>query len=362
MYDIGFLYGPWSGGNNYGVIPVTLSLSCGSETLYSATVTPTYGKKDFQEHSGSVFIGFPGEYKLKFTTDSGAGWVYCMVDDVNLALAAPLESVTVGADGVFDVNGKKNFQNVAVTLDGGTLRNSGGDVDDASAQLANVGVTAEGAALEFPNSYGLVGSGYGPTALDLGGTSLSVSIASGKVFRLYNTTVRNGGLTLSGDGCMKVDKGAVTAADVSLKAGSALNMAAPLSVRDYEATYAGAGNAGDAALNVSGTFKPVGAGFYAPTMHGGSAIDLTAWEGNLPPAGIKVADADAISTVTISLAAADPGAKAWAKARQSLLTWSAPPENVEFVLDAESAQRYRLVSTGTALLLTQKPGFMIIVK
>ena len=362
LYDIGFLYGPWSASSNYGVIPVTLTLSCGDETLYSATVTPTKGAKDFQEHSGSVFIGFPGEYKLKFTSGSGSGWVYCMVDNVNLALATPLRSATVGADGVFDVNGKKNFQNVAVTLDGGTLRNSGGDADDASAQLANVSVTAEGAALEFPNSYGLVGAEYGPTVLDLGGTVLPVSVASGKVFRLYNTTVRNGSLVLMGDGCLKTDKNAVTAADVSLKAGCALNMAAPLSVRDYEAAYAGTGNAGSAALNVSGTFKLVGAGFYPPVLQAGASLDLTEWEGALPLAGVSVADAASASTLTVSLDPESATTKAWARSKQQLLAWDAKPENTAFKLDSASAARYKLLADGTGLYLGLKGGFILIVR
>ena len=279
--------------------------------------------------------------------------------------------VVVNAGCAFDFNGYELYVDYSFVLNGGELRNTGAAKGWNKAQVSTVSLTAD-SSLSLDRSYGMVGGGISETNLKLDGNTLTINTASGSQAIFENTTATAGKVVAQGAGELYIGpppsfsnqsgcNGFLgTATDVSIAC--ALNLQHWMKVRDYTALYDGSGNSGTAVLEVYGTFKPVGTGFYAPTMQGGSAIDLTEWEGTLPPAGIKVADVDSASTVTVKLDTDSPDTKAWARTRQNLITWETAPVNVTFVLDSESERHFRLVKSDTALQLTPKPGFIIIVK
>lgn len=250
------------------------------------------------------------------------------------------DPITVSAGGTFDFNGMRDFFNYQLALDGGTARNTGADVPNGAAQIASVIVTAEGSRFEAQNNIGLINLSYTQAKLDLRGRTLTVDIAAGKSFWLYNTVVSNGTLDVTGAGTLDMDKTAIVATNASFRIDSAMNVKVPVSVRDYIALFAGNNGTGTAALNVYGTFKPSAHNyFYGPTMQDGSTIDLSARTSPMPPVSdswdgersLKFAPG---ATVTI-----DVGDRAATLARGTrLMSWSAIPDGVTFTFGPEAAQ------------------------
>ena len=248
--------------------------------------------------------------------------------------------ITVAAGGTFDFNGQHDFYSYQMTLDGGTIRNTGADLGGNTAQVGSLAVTAEGSRFEAPNNIGLINLSYTQAKLDLRGRTLTVDIAAGKSFWLYNTVVSNGTLDVTGAGTLDMDKTAIVATNASFRIDSAMNVKVPVSVRDYIALFAGNNGTGTAALNVYGTFKPSAHNyFYGPTMQDGSTIDLSARTSPMPPVSdswdgersLKFAPG---ATVTI-----DVGDRAATLARGTrLMSWSAIPDGVTFTFGPEAAQ------------------------
>ena len=248
--------------------------------------------------------------------------------------------ITVAAGGTFDFNGQRDFYSYQMTLDGGTIRNTGADLGGNTTQVGSLAVTADGSRFEAPNNIGLINLSYTQTLLDLRGHTLTVDIAAGKSFWLYNTVVSNGTLDVTGAGTLDMDKTAIVATNASFRIDSAMNVKVPVSVRDYIALFAGNNGTGTAALNVYGTFKPSAHNyFYGPTMQDGSTIDLSArtssmtlvsdaWDGDRT---LKFASG---ATVTI-----DVGDRAATLARGTrLMSWSAIPAGITFTFGPEAAQ------------------------
>ena len=247
--------------------------------------------------------------------------------------------ITVSTGGTFDFNGMRDFYSYQMTLDGGTIRNTGADLGGNTAQVGSLAVTAEGSRFEAPNNIGLINRSF-QANLDLRGHTLTVDIAAGKSFWLYNTVVSNGTLDVTGAGTLDMDKTAIVATNASFRIDSAMNVKVPVSVRDYIALFAGNNGTGTAALNVYGTFKPSAHNyFYGPTMQDGSTIDLSArtspmllvsdaWDGER---SLKFTSG---ATVTI-----DVGDRAATLARGTrLMSWSAIPDGVTFTFGPEAAQ------------------------
>ena len=248
--------------------------------------------------------------------------------------------ITVAAGGTFDFNGQRDFYSYQMTLDGGTIRNTGADLGGNTAQVGSLAVTADGSRFEARKNIGLLNHDHGQTLLDLRGHTLTVDIAAGKSFWLYNTVVSNGTLDVTGAGTLDIDKTAIVATNASFRIDSAMNVKVPVSVRDYIALFAGNNGTGTAALNVYGTFKPSAHNyFYGPTMQDGSTIDLSARTSPMPPVsdswdGDRTLKFASGATVTI-----DVGDRAATLARGTrLMSWSAIPDGVTFTFGPEAAQ------------------------
>ena len=171
------------------------------------------------------------------------------------------------------------------------------------------------------------------------------------------------------DGTMAV-AGVIYATNTTFDISGKLNMGNTLNASNYVARYTGNANSGTGALNVYGTFKPVGAGFYGPTMQDGSTVDLSEWKTDAEAtsrfplessyANKKTMSFAAGATVTIDLSgipAAD--VKTLALNTTCLTAWTGKPD-AAFRLDDETAARgYELRLDDDGLKLTPTRGFII---
>ena len=360
-YRIRFGYGPWTGSSAYPATTLTMTLTHGGASVYSTSVTPTKGVRYYTWVDDAFVVDEAGDYTLSLST-KGSGYVYCVIDDLEIVHCTELE---VGEDATLDMNGKTNFRLLHATLAGGTLANTGADAAYNAVQIGAVSVPDEGSSISLEHSYGLVAYADGATLLDIGAYGLAVSVASGKSFWLDNTTITGGPVMASGAGTLAVSGKAVNAAGTDFTVGCALNLGAALNVRNYTATYAGAGNGGTAALNVNGVFRPEGSGFYAPTMQDGSTLDFSQWAGALPLAGVKFASG---ASVTVSIGS-NAAVCTFAKAKDEngkrggyLVTWEEMPD-ATFTLDAASCEEgFRIKPDSTGLKVSFRQGLTIIIK
>ncbi len=183
--------------------------------------------------------------------------------------------VTVDPGAILELNGVFDLYNYTFVLNGGTLQNTCDSIADSKAQIAKLRLTAD-STFKPAGSYGLIGSGYAATTLDLAGHTLTVPIGNGKNFYLYNTTVTAGTLDISGDGWLVADKTAVNASAADLLVNSALDIRVPFTAGSYEALYTGNNNAGAQSLAVQRVFKPHGSYYHGVVLANNATIDLTA--------------------------------------------------------------------------------------
>ena len=109
--------------------------------------------------------------------------------------------VTVGAGGTLDMNGKTGYNETLITMDGGTLVNSGSGVNYNNLALGNVRLTAN-STFALSNNYAIAandGSSYGETFLDLGGHTLDVSLSGSGNLYLSNCFMTNGAINVASD-------------------------------------------------------------------------------------------------------------------------------------------------------------------
>ena len=97
------------------------------------------------------------------------------------------KAITV--QGTVELNGVRDSCN-AFTLAGGTLRNTGSEIPTGNRQTTALTLTAN-STVYARSDFGLVGSGYAETTLNLGGYTLTKT--GDAKFWLYNTTVSGGG-------------------------------------------------------------------------------------------------------------------------------------------------------------------------
>ena len=119
----------------------------------------------------------------------------------NAAALGNTSGVTVHTGATLDVNGAKDQATcIAVTLDGGTLANTGAAASHGSKQLIKDLVVSQNSTVDAAaNDFGVINGGYNPTTLTLHATLEKVGSHD---FHLANTTV-------TGDGAIKVTEGAV---------------------------------------------------------------------------------------------------------------------------------------------------------
>ena len=229
-------------------------------------------------------------------------------------------SVTVAQGATFDVRSNYYYAYQDVILDGGTFVSTGVDMTKPTWGGAGIQRLTADSDMDVENT--LV---FGPVNMDLGGNTLSVDISPAKTLYLHGNTITNGVIDIKSGGWLNINN-ATDARTVDFRVGCALNVAAALSVRNYEAAYDYNANAGTAALNVYGAFKPTVAYFYGPTMQDGSTLDLSAWPGGWPIASGFTSGNTAIrfaagATVKVKVGASRVGSTRGTK----ILGWTTEP-------------------------------------
>ena len=189
-------------------------------------------------------------------------------------------SITVAPGATFDVRSNYDYTYQELVLDGGTFENSWEDMTMSDWCGSAIWGITDDSYMGVTNT--LV---FGRGTMDLHGNTLSVDITPTKTLYMGATSVptviTNGTIDITRGGCLNL-VGATDARTVDFRVHCALNMGAAMSVHDYVAVYDYDDNAGTAALNVYGAFKPATAYFYGPTLQNGSTLDLSAWRGGWP--------------------------------------------------------------------------------
>ena len=106
--------------------------------------------------------------------------------------ATPLRTITVGEQGVLDVNGGETGSDVGytVTLDGGTLTNTGNDKNYGKRQPVTNLILDSDSKVVAKKTFGLVASSHAATTLALNGHTLEKT--GGNAFYIVNATVDAG--------------------------------------------------------------------------------------------------------------------------------------------------------------------------
>lgn len=188
-------------------------------------------------------------------------------------LGAYATDLVVGEGAVVDIKGLYDMSKHHIVLDGGSITNDIVQTKTTWGALGNVSLTADsfckvGAKTVLRGAY------------DLGGHTLSSTIAPGAYLYLNANPVSNGTFRVVSGGWLEI----CSAADyrtVDLDLGGALKLRGDVQVRNYTARYRYDANEGTAALNVYGCFLPAAATadgeyFYGCTLQDGATLDLTA--------------------------------------------------------------------------------------
>ncbi|MCQ2393416.1 MAG: hypothetical protein MJ249_03935 [Kiritimatiellae bacterium] len=278
-------------------------------------------------------------------------------------LGAHNSTVTIGAGTTFDINGIYDLVKDKFVLAGGTFINSKQQTKTTWGALGNVSLTAD--------SFVKVGNSlvFNSAAFDLGGHTLDVEIASGKILYFGSVlgALSNGTFRTSSAGTLQVT-GAVNARTVDFDVESPLNIGATLDVRDYTANCLVDSNAGAGALNVWGTFRPLAVSgtndfFYGCTMQNGSTLDLTrrtdVWKSTSTfTGGLKEVVFAANATVNVDLTGREI---VFTDGLMQVIAWeNPPPETTQFKPDAtQRAHNRRFIKRADGLYL-MRSGLSII--
>ena len=299
--------------------------------------------------------------------------------------------ITVGADGVFNLNGRNAFQDYRFVLDGGALKN---DVAIASVHevvgIASITLVADSSII-LDQHIGLYNSNKAQVNLNLGGHTLTLH--GGAALYMTNVKATQGRIVLTGEtyasgtggtriNCHTSPASDLSAAELVMNGHSAvLVLASPFKVGAYEcnSTYYVSNDGYKGQMHVYGRFAPNTDRFYGATLQNGATLDLSARTGCFNTKGSgHVLDAYCSlgfasgAAITVNLAGrTDLGAIA-KSALPLVVQWATEP-NATFTLDPETAKRFKLVkcaiettdgettTTVRGLRLRYKPGLIITV-
>ncbi len=244
--------------------------------------------------------------------------------------------VRVLPDGLLDVAGKTGFENYALELAGGRVTSSADGATNGNG-FREVTLTAD-SSVPSTGNFLLVG-GNVPGRLDLGGHRLSMTVAAGKLLYISQTQMTNGVIEGVSGGHFAIDRAPVDAATVDFDINLAMAQKVPFKVRNYTARYASNWSlaASGIAVQVGGTFLPLGTHFDNVELLHGAVLDLSSQTNTW---STKSANTNGGShycrfhngshvTVDCHGRTLTPGEK--------LVSWDAQPMGALFTLDAASA-------------------------
>ena len=335
------------------------------------TVVTPMSVDSFTRTTGYVEIAEAGTYTLKFRyhrTPANSTEAYYMIFD-NVSLVRLSDVKVSGAAAVLDMDARPDYYDYNMILDGATIRNTRADMGNGTAMIASLHLEKD-STLQLDRSYGLIGTGYRRGNVYLGGNTLTANIASGKNFLICNMTFDEGrveipvttGTLITGYSGSGAANGVVAATNVDFSVGGAPDLTASMDVRGYEALYEGTSNAGTAALNVFGTFRPVTSNYYGCVLQDGATLDLSGWQGAWPSSTTS-AFTSGNKTVTF---ADDATIKVKRGAKGGkIISWTpeTKPSNFDtlaFVRDPADTRSYSVVKKDDGVYIVS--GLAIIVK
>ena len=266
--------------------------------------------------------------------------------------------ILIVANGTFDIAGKRasgvnTLGKYAFTLNGGTLANSGANVLDSNDYESAMRISLlSDSALDI-TAFGFLGtetSGL-DAGIDLGGNTLSCTMANGMALRLYNMTLKNGrfnvGDTTTGRIFIGYNGGVVaTNVDFRLNGQIVVRTDSVFKVRGYEPL--GETNNGSlqyGAMEVYGVFKPTSDYFYGCTLMDGATLDLTTRSVPLNALSASTGGCTNLSFAANATISVNLGRRRISGA-VPIVSWTAEtrPANIDTVrfVRADEGQRYSL--------------------
>ena len=171
------------------------------------------------------------------------------------------------------------------------------------------------------------------SVLDLNDHTLNVEIAANKTLHVGNKVNGPGRIDIKYGGWLH-PRQAMDMSTVDLRVGGALNLEFPITVHDYEAVYEFGSNSGTAALNVTGTFRPLSTkrSFYGCTLMDGSTVDLSGVDGAFNMKSAFTAGKNVVGFAEGATVSLDVGERT-ITSKEPILVWpeDAEPENIDSV-------------------------------
>ncbi|MBO7654094.1 MAG: hypothetical protein J6U40_04160, partial [Kiritimatiellae bacterium] len=358
------------GGELHVVVP--------SDVLAHNTAVNLTGNLRLVKEGAGKYVATKTGLSYSGGTEILEGTIECGAIASSRPLGAADGEVVVSTNGVLDLKGCCDQFSHPVVMNGGIVRNSWGDLRDGNAQLRNVRLAAD-STFDPAYSWGIIGSSYAATSVDLAGHTLAVSIGtSGRYFYLCNTTILNGTVDFQCGGWFQTGKdghakasGEIAAATADFRVNCALRLYAPISVRNYDAVYGSNYNAGTAALKVYGTFTPHTDYFYGCTMMDGSTINLSGKTGawsltSLFTGGNNTVGFSDNATVTVNLSGRNDLREISRSNSPYVIVWGEddePAASVTFVPDEQTANDlYYFGVDATGLRLKYYAGALMILR
>ncbi len=277
-------------------------------------------------------------------------------------LGADQSGIFVAAGAEFDLNGNYNYCRYPFTLDGGTIANRGAAAaTQGHAGLGAITLTADSQMILdrgiVVNSYAPNNEPYEfneriwtPAVIDLGGKTLTVTIASGFYLDINRyLTIRNGTLATRGAGTFRPDGDSIidaSAATFDIGTKYEVYGKSDLVVGDLIVRNDIAWNYGDKRILVTGTFKPVANGFNNTVLQDGATLDLSeqtgVWNTQSVTTGRFATFADGAKIKV------DLGDRTGFADGAKLVSWTTEPaSDVTFVMAPDSKYKYSKLSRKT---------------
>ena len=342
---------------------------CGNVKVVKKGPGTYYAYANACNYSGGTFID---EGKAQPPDGSGTDTLYCY----DQFKAFGTNEIIVASNAVFDIRANYAYRS-RVVLAGGTLTNTKADMKQTGWGGSGIGRLTEDSTLNV--AWNIVfGDNNGHGDMDLGGHTLTTIInPAGSYLYLRCAKIENGKIDITQGGWLQVVNACV-ATNVDFKVKCALNIGNTLSVRDYEAVWASGKtthNAGTAAMNVYGAFRPNPSHdrFYGCTMQDGSTIDLSGRTGAFSTlstftTGSTNLQFAAGANVTVNLAGRTDLRTIMKSESPYIVTWPeglGPAASVTFQVDAETKRnRFKIVRDDgrNGLRLVRASGFTLIVR
>ena len=233
----------------------------GGNILFVKDGAGTFTSSKAQTYTGGTIVAAGTAQPPKSTSDYDASFTVFGTG-----------KITVNSNAVFNAQSTVVYRN-GIILNGGTLQGGAGDGSKRPVVMLEQ-VTAPSS---INQSIKAIDIGVSGTPIDLGGNTLSVSIASSTYFRWYGSLENTTGKFVSSGAGYFTDF-PENAPTVDLDLSSEVHFQNAVHVRDYRAATNKSnadGNGSGCGLYVSGVYTPVGDYYYGCIMEDGATIDLS---------------------------------------------------------------------------------------